>query len=122
MQTSPLRMIAPEGVSLAGSDIERIGQEPTTRATIFTVAAARSFKIDVSGTGSLPGSQGTSTSGAAPASGDDSDQPQVTEGDPKIYRHLPWLVTLALAILGVGLLTLFRRSPVRLPGGNTGAR
>jgi len=122
MQTSPLRLIAPEGVSLTGSDVERVGQEPTTRATIFTVAAARGFKVDITGTGSLPGSQGGNASSGSSASGDDSDQPQVTEGDPQIYRHLPWLVALALAILALGLVSLFRRSPLRLPGGGTGAR
>jgi len=122
MQTAPLRLIAPEGVSLTGSDIERVGQEPTTRATIFTVAAARGFKVDITGTGSLPGSQGANASAGSSGSNDESDQPRVTEGDPQIYRHLPWLVALALAILGLGLITLFRRSPVRLPGGSTGAR
>ncbi len=114
MPTAPLRLIAPEGVSLAGNAIERIGQEPNTRATIFNVIATGNFNVDITGTGSLPGEQNANASPAASSANDKSDETPVTEGAPKIYAHLPWLVALALSVLGVGLLVLFRSSP-RVP-------
>lgn len=113
MRTSPLRLVAPDGVSLSGSAIQRVGQEPNTRATIFNVVANGNFSVDITGTGALPGQQNESAA-ASPTSPDDSDEPPVTEGAPKIYQHLPWLVALALGILTLGLITLFRSSP-RLP-------
>lgn len=113
MRTSPLRLVAPDGVSLSGNAIQRIGQEPNTRATIFNVVANGNFSVDITGTGSLPGQQNESAA-ASPTSPDDSDEPPVTQAPPKIYQHLPWLVALALGILALGLVTLFRGSP-RLP-------
>ncbi len=116
MRASPLRLVAPEGVSLAGNEIERVGQEPTTHATIFNVIASGNFKVEITGKGSLPGAQSANTDAAAFGSSNDADQPQVTEGAPPIYKHLSWLVALALAILGLGLVTLFRSSPQTFSG------
>ena len=70
--------------------------------------APDAFSVDVSGVGSL----------RTPADGpavDNSDAPQVVEGPPQIYRHLPWLLACTLSILAVGLIFLFRNSPVRSP-------
>jgi hypothetical protein len=102
-------LIAPPGVTLAGKDLQSLGTEPKTQATIYNVNASHLFTVDVTGTGSLhPPEQ------AAP---DEGESPQVTEGRPPIYAQLPVLLTLALAILGVGLAYLFRTSPVRSPYG-----
>jgi hypothetical protein len=109
MSAGPLRLIAPSGVTLAGKDIQSAGTEPKTQATIYTVSAPDLFSVDVTGTGSLH------TPDANPV--DDSDSPQVIEGQPQIYRHLSWLVALTFSILAVGLVFLFRSSPVRAPYG-----
>lgn len=110
MQAGPLRLVVPPGVMLSGKDVQRIGTEPRTQANIYNVIAPSEFAIDVAGTGSL---RGTDDSGSQ----DDSDSPKVTEGRPQIYTHLPWLLVLALSILAVGFLALFRSSPVRSPYG-----
>ncbi len=110
MPTGPLRLVAPPGVTLAGNDIERIGTEPKTQATIYNVIARENFSFAISGTGSLH-------SGDDANSGETSDAPQVTEGKPQIYTHLTSLIALAFCILGVGLVILFRSSPVRSPYG-----
>ena len=110
MQTAPLRLVAPEGVSLAGKAIERIGQEPNTRATIFNVIANGNFSVDITGTGALPGEQNANANTGASSTNDTSDEPPITEGAPKIYQHLPWLLALAFSILGLGLIALFRSS------------
>ena len=109
MPAGPLRLIAPAGVTLAGKDVQMVGTEPKTQATIYNVLARDLFSVDVTGTGSLHPPEA--------AAGDDSDSPQVVEGKPPIYARLPWLLTLALSILGVGLVYLFRTSPVRSPYG-----
>jgi hypothetical protein len=111
MPAGPLRLIAPQGVTLAGKDIQSVGTEPKTQAGIYTVIAPETFSVDVTGTGSLHNDS------AQAAQEDDSDSPQVTEGQPRIYAHLPWLIALAFCILGVGLVVLYRSSPVRSPYG-----
>ncbi len=112
MPAGPLRLIAPPGVTFAGNDIQAIGTEPKTQATIYNVTAAADFSLNVTGTGSLHAGDDTNA-----GTGDDSDAPPVTEGRPRIYTHLPWLVALAFSVLGVGLIVLFRSSPVRPPYG-----
>jgi hypothetical protein len=106
MPQGALRLIAPSGVTLSGADIQSLGQEPKTQANIYNVTAKNDFSIEISGIGSLRGA-----SDAGPV--DTSDSPEVTEGKPPVYAHLPMLVALAFSILGVGLLLLFRTSPVK---------
>ena len=77
-----LRLVAPDGVSLSGSAIQRVGQEPNTRATIYNVVANGNFSVDITGTGALPGQQNENAA-ASPTTADNSDEPPVTEGAPK---------------------------------------
>jgi hypothetical protein len=101
MSSGPLRLIAPAGVTLAGTDIQQVGREPTTQASIYNVLSAGTFNVNITGTGALQNP-------AESASADASDSPQVTEGRPQIYNHLRLLLVLAFSILGVGLIMLFR--------------
>jgi hypothetical protein len=109
MPSGPLRLVVPAGVTLSGTDIQKVGTEPKTQATIYTVTAANNFSAEITGTGALrqPGNEATAA--------DDSESPEVKQGPPQIYHHLRWLVTLAFATLGIGLLVLFRTSPVLRP-------
>ncbi len=109
MSAGPLRVVAPTGVTLSGKDVQQLGTEPNTQATIYNVVPAGGFSFDIAGTGSLHNDD----AGAA----DSSDSPQVTEGKPQIYTHMGWLVGLALTILALGLVVLFRSSPVQSPSG-----
>lgn len=104
MAAGPLRLIAPAGVTLAGTDIQQVGTEPTTQASIYNVVSANNYAVNITGTGAL---HNTGESG----SGNSNDSPQVTEGRPQIYKHLTLLIALAFSILGVGLIMLFRNSP-----------
>lgn len=107
---SPLRLIAPPGVTLAGKDLQLVGTEPKTQATIYNVVASDLFTAEITGIGSLHPDEAATPS--------EDEGAQITEGKPPIYAHIPWLVTLALGVLGVGLVYLFRTSPVRSPYGN----
>jgi hypothetical protein len=111
MTTSgPLRLIAPAGVTLTGKDLQNVGTEPKTRATIYNVIATDAFTAEITGIGSLRGPEATQP--------DQGDSPPVTEGPPQIYRHMWWLLGLALSILAVGLAFLYTTSPVRAPYAN----
>ncbi|MBV8069362.1 MAG: carboxypeptidase regulatory-like domain-containing protein [Acidobacteriaceae bacterium] len=109
MPAGPLRLIAPPGVTITGKDIQNVGTEPKTQATVYTVTAADAFTVDLAGTGSLHSEQAE-----AP---DTSDEPPVLAGKPRIYTHLGWLIGLAFGVLGIGLAVLYRSSPVRSPYG-----
>jgi hypothetical protein len=113
MPTGPLRLVAPSGVTLSGKDIQMIGTEPRTQATIYNVPATSGpYSFDIAGTGSLRGNQ---QEGSGAPAVDTSDSPQVTESNPPVYAHLGWLVALGFAVLAIGLLILFRSSPAELP-------
>ncbi|MFL6446320.1 MAG: carboxypeptidase-like regulatory domain-containing protein [Bryobacteraceae bacterium] len=106
MPPAPLRLVVPSGVTVEGKDLQQLGTEPKTQATIYDVTAHKFFDVNVTGTGSLHNTNETNA-------GDETDAPKVTEGLPPVYAHLPWLLALALGILAVGLFSLFVSSPVR---------
>jgi hypothetical protein len=109
MPSGPLRLIAPAGVTLSGKDLQSVGTEPKTQANIYTVVAPGAFSAEIAGIGSLRSPEATEA--------DAGESPQVIEGQPQIYRHMGWLLGLALAILAVGLVFLYLNSPVRAPYG-----
>jgi hypothetical protein len=113
MRAGPLRLIAPSGVTLAGTDIQQVGTEPTTQAAIYNVLSESKFTVNITGTGAL---HNTAESNSA----DTSDSPQVTEGKPQIYHHLRLLVVLAFSILGIGLIMLYRTKTGKTGTGKTG--
>jgi hypothetical protein len=114
MSMGPLRLIAPSGVTLTSKDVQSVGTEPKTQATIYSVLA-KSFSVDIAGTGTLHPPDASADAGGT---GTDPDAPSVTQGLPQVYKHLPWLVGIALGILALGLVVLYRTSPVRSPYGN----
>ncbi len=101
MPAGPLRLVAPSGVTLAGTDIQQVGTEPTTQASIYNVVSSGNFTVDITGTGALHNNADSS-------SADSSDSPPLTEGRPQIYTHLTLLIVLTFSILGAGLILLFR--------------
>lgn len=103
----PTRFIAPLGVTLESKDIRSLGQEPQTQASIYDLVT-RAYAIDVKGTGSMGQAQSEDT--------DESDVPQVEQRNPPVYHHLAWLCALGLGVLLVGVLVLYRSSPIRDAG------
>lgn len=93
-------LVVPSGVTAKSDDLELVGQEPKTQASIYRIKNA-SFKVEVDGTGSLQQSEG---------SADDSGQPQVQEVKPRIYESLYWILGMAFAILGLGSVLLAKNA------------
>lgn len=102
----PVRFVAPPGVTIESPDIKLLGQEPQTQATIYDLLTS-AYTVNVTGMGSMNGSADNS---------DESDMPQVEQKNPPVYHHLGLIVGLALGILAVGLVLLYRSSPVREAG------
>jgi hypothetical protein len=105
--SGPVRFVAPPGVTLESTDLKSLGQEPQTQATIYDLLTP-AYAVNVTGTGSL--------GGATAEEADEADMPQVEQKNPPVYQHLAWLVGLALGILAVGVVLLYRSSPVREAG------
>lgn len=92
------RLVVPPGVALKGYNVESLGQEPRTQATIYNVKGA-SFKVQIEGAGTLR---------RAEAEADENGGPSIEEIKPKIYTHLTWILVLALSILTLGFILLYR--------------
>jgi hypothetical protein len=94
-------LVAPNGVTLKGDNIELAGQEPKTLASIYQIKGA-SYKVEVEGTGSLQPGGGSSD--------EDNGMPTIQEVKPRIYDRLYWILGMAFGILGLGSVLLYRSS------------
>ena len=94
----PTRLVAPSGVTIKGDNIQSIGQEPRTQASIYDIKGA-DFKVEISGAGSLR--QGEDNS-------DESSGPTFEQIPPKVYGNMKWILALAFAILTLGFILLYR--------------
>jgi hypothetical protein len=94
-------LVVPNGVTVKSDDLELVGQEPKTQASIYRIKTA-SFKVEVDGTGIVQAQ--------SEGSGDDNGQPQVQEVNPRIYESMYWILGMAFAILGLGSVLLSRNA------------
>ena len=108
----PADIVVPDGVTLKGDTVQRLGQEPQTKATLYRITSP-AFKVELEGTGSLQ--QPQSSDAAAPDDG--SGPPGIEVVEPSIYAskvlHIPtkyWILALGLAALAVGSFALSRSS------------
>lgn len=95
----PTRLVAPRGVTLQGDGIQSISQEPRTKASIYSVTG-KDFKVQVAGLGTLQ-------RGGEDAA-DENAGPSIEQIKPKVYEKLKWILTLALTILALGFILLYR--------------
>jgi hypothetical protein len=102
LEAQATRLAAPPGVTLVSSDIAPLGQEPTTKATIYDVKN-KNYKVELQGTGTLAASADDGT-----VSEEDSGAPKIEEIQPRLYNHMGWILGMALGILGLGLFLLYR--------------
>ena len=94
-------LIAPNGVTMEGANLQNLGQEPRTKAQIYGLTGD-SYSVKLTG-----------AVAAAPAADDTtaSDSgPQIEEMMPRLYRHGKVIMGLALGILALGFAVLYRSS------------
>ncbi len=95
----PTRLVVPNGVTLEGSGLEPLGQEPTTQAAIYGIKDT-DYTVQIKGTGSMRA--------AAEEAGDDSG-PSIQQILPKTYDNLPMILIPAFAALALGFALLYRK-------------
>ena len=97
-------LVTPGTVTVTGDGIELAGREPQTQANIYNLTGL-DYNLLIDGIGSLR----QDDSAGAGAQGDDGGSPQVEIKKPRIYGQLPWVLSLAFAILALGGTMLYRR-------------
>ena len=107
----PTSLIAPVGVEIKGEGLEDRGQEPRTQSTIYQVKAD-SYRIEISGTGSLQQ--------AASSSEEAAGGPEVQQIMPKVDEKRYTILAIASSILLLGFVLLYRaRTPQPPAKGNS---
>lgn len=101
-----VNVVAPNGVTIKGDELELLGQEPKTQASIYKVKGD-SFKIDVEGTGSMQAAAGGGEdNGGQPA--EDTGAPALAAVNPRVYDHVYWIIGIAFAVLGLSSFLLYQ--------------
>jgi hypothetical protein len=108
-------LVAPSGVQLKGDGVEFARQEPRTQASIYTVKKA-SFEIEITG------QMAASEQGADGGNG--GSGPAIEQVMPKLFSQIDgsagflqkvlavkWILLLALGILTLGFILLYRQQP-----------
>ena len=95
---APLRLVAPQGVTLKGDGLEFLGQEPKSQASIYGVKSAE-YKVDI---------QGTAAADAGSSEDEEGGGSGLDEILPRIYDNVYSVVGLALVILVLGFALLYR--------------
>jgi len=93
-------LVAPNGVTIKGDNLDLAGTEPKTQASIYRIKGA-SYKVEVSGTGSLRQAE------AAPPD-EDTGAPGVEQVKPRIYEQLYPILGMTFTILALGSFLLYR--------------
>jgi hypothetical protein len=94
-------LIAPNGVTLAGENLTDLGPEPRTQAHIYGLQG-NAYKITLTGTAAP-------SADAAPAAGEENAGPQIEQILPRVNNQKNLILGLALGILALGFLLLYRK-------------
>ena len=104
----PVRIVAPKGVTLESAALANLGPEPRTQAAVYEVKGTE-YAINISGTGALRDSADPSQQRAeASAAQGESDTPGIDIVKARIYQRVEVIVGLALAMLAIGFVMLYR--------------
>jgi hypothetical protein len=98
-------IIVPKGVTLKGDNLNDMGPEPRTQAHLYGLKEA-SYKISLSGTAEpSPADAGGDANADA---GTPDGSPQIQEMMPRLYTKVWPILGLALGILALGFVMLYR--------------
>lgn len=107
-------LIAPDGVTLAGAGLSDLGQEPRSKAHIFGLKGT-SYKIELTGAVAAPAAENSE------AAGEQDSGPPVEQIMPRLNGKAPLIAGLALGILALGFVLLYR-APAAAPAGPAAAK
>lgn len=102
-----LRLVVPPGVKLSGAGVARVGEEPRTKAQIYS-AQGPDYKVQIEGSGEL-----RVADAAAPAQEEEDAGPEITQILPPAHDNLYLTLGLTGAILLLGFAMLYRRESPR---------
>lgn len=100
------RLVVPRGVTVQGDGISALGDDPSGRATLYA-AAGQEYSVMIGGSAAPAPVSG----GPASASEEDTGAPQIQETNPRLYHSLPVVLGLAIVILLLGFIVLYRSAP-----------
>lgn len=103
LHEGPVRIVAPRGVKLSG-DVSQLGTEPQTQAGIYEVKG-KAFSIGIEGTGSLRASGGEQA--------EEDGGAGLQQIRPKVYLRFKEILALALAVLAIGFILLYRKGAAK---------
>jgi hypothetical protein len=93
-------LVAPNGVTMEGANLQIMGQDPRTKATVYGLTSD-TYSVKLTG-----------SPAAAPADDAEKDgSPKIEETMPRLYRNGKLIIALALGILALGFAVLYRSSP-----------
>jgi hypothetical protein len=99
-------LIAPNGITLKATGLTDLGTEPRTQAHIYGLSAS-TYKIELTGTEAAP----PTAAAASDADQQDNSGPQIEAIKPRLYSKAPLILGLALGILALGFVMLYRAGP-----------
>jgi len=97
-------LVAPNGVTLQGANLQDLGQEPRSQSHIFGLSGT-AYSVKLSGAAAAAPAA-TSDAGAADQQSDSG--PQIEAVMPRLYAKAKYIVALALGILALGFALLYR--------------
>jgi hypothetical protein len=100
-------LVIPDGVSIAGENLNDLGIEPKTQARLYGLQAA-SYSVQL--TGSVAAAPAADTSSGGSADSADSGAPQAEVVMPHAMGYAGPILGLALGILALGFILLYRAS------------
>ena len=100
-----VRLIAPKGVKFISDNLQDLGPEPRTQATIYELKGSE-IALKIEGTGTLRAP--ASGSGEGEAAGGEADVPQIEEKKPRIYERVVPVLGLVGLMLGLGTTLMLR--------------
>jgi hypothetical protein len=103
-------LIVPDGVTMSGDHLTDMGQESHTKAHIYGLNGTE-YEIQLTGAVSPRNAEGDT------AAADTGGQPSLEQMMPRIYRQTKLILPLALGILALGFVILYR-----MPHKDTNAR
>ncbi|WP_321477508.1 carboxypeptidase-like regulatory domain-containing protein [uncultured Paludibaculum sp.] len=107
----PVRLIAPQGITVEGDGLSSLGAEPRTGAAIYDIKGD-AYAVKISGTGTLRSSESAAQpAGAAPEQPASEDGPTIQQIMPPGYeRQYKWALGLILAILALSFAAQYMKS------------